>query len=143
MPAPQLVHVATMRAQLGADQFTVPNGPKGSRVVAEVDDIVITGDRLNARMVGSSAADWLTLGPDATWGALDVRFTVQTDDGAVLYTEYGGRIDLAAGRAIATPTFQCGDERYEWVNRIQFIADGTLDRETNVLTYELYEVRPA
>ncbi len=143
MPAPELVHVATMRAQLGGDRFTIPGGPKGSRVVAEVDAIDVTGDRLNATMAGTSAADWLTLGTDGTYGTLDVRFTLMTDDGVAIYCEYGGKIDLAAGRAIAAPRFECGDERYDWLNRSQFIGDGTLDRATNVLTYELYEVRPS
>lgn len=141
MSAPELVHVATMKAQLG-EQFFIPNGPRGTRVVAEVDDVEVTGERLNAKKIGSSAADWLTVGADGSWGMLDVRVTLMTDDDVVLYVEYGGRIDLAAGRVITTPTFQCGDERYDWINRVQFIGDGTLDQETNVLTYELYEVRP-
>ena len=143
MPAPDLVHVATMRAQLGGDQFQVRGGPKGSRIIAEVDAVDVTGERFNATMAGKSAADWLTLGPDGTYGTLDVRFTLTTDDGATIYCEYGGKIDLAAGRAISAPVFECGDERYDWLNRSQFIGDGTIDRETNVLTYELYEVRPA
>ncbi len=92
-------------------------------------------------MVGKSAADWLTVAPDGTYGTLDVRVTLRTDDDALLYCEYAGRIDLAAGRVVSTPLFQTGDERYDWLNRIQFIGDGTLDPETNLLTYELYEVR--
>jgi hypothetical protein len=142
MPAPELVHVAIMKAQLGREQFVVPNGPRGTRVIAEVDGVEVSGERLNAKMVGSSAADWLTVGADGTWGMLDVRATLMTDDDVVLYVEYGGRIDLAAGRVISTPTFQCGDEKYDWLNRAQFIGDGTLDRNTSLLTYDLYEVRP-
>ncbi len=142
MPAPELVHVATMTVQLGHEQFFIPNGPRGARAIAEVDGVEVSGERLNAKMVGSSAADWLTVGADATWGMLDVRVTLMTDDEVVLYAEYGGRIDLIAGRVVSTPTFQCGDENYDWLNRAQFIGDGTLDRDTNLLTYELYEVRP-
>ena len=141
MPAPELVHVGTMRAQLGDDQFVIANGPKGSRVVAEVDDVTFEGDRLNARMVGTSAADWLTLAPDASYGTLDVRFTLKTDDDVFLYVEYAGRIDLKTGRVAAAPLFQCGDERYDWLNRALFIGDGTNDPATKVLTYEVYEVR--
>ena len=141
MPAPELIHVATLKAQLGSDQFMIPDGPKGTRVVAEVDNVVVAGERLNAQMVGKSAADWLTVAPDGTYGTLDVRVTLRTDDDALLYCEYAGRIDLAAGRVVSTPLFQTGDERYDWLNRIQFIGDGTLDSETNLLTYELYEVR--
>lgn len=143
MPAPDLVHVATMRAQLHGDNLPIMGGPKGSRVVAEVDAIDVTGDRFTATMAGKSAADWLTLGPDATYGTLDVRFTLTTSDGVTIYCEYGGKIDLVAGRAIAAPTFECGDERYDWLNRTQFIADGMHEPETNVLTYELYAVHPA
>ena len=54
-------------------------------------------------------------------------FTVTTDDGAAIYCEYGGKIDLAAGRVISAPTFPCADERYDWLDRSQFIGDGTLD----------------
>ncbi len=141
MAAPELVHFATMKAQLGTDQFFIPNGPLGPRVIAEVDDVTIEGDRLKAAMVGKSAADWLTLGPDGTYGCLDVRVTLQTHDGALIYCTYGGRIDLKTSRAVSAPTFQCGDERYDWLNRIQAIGDGTNDQQTRILTYELYEVR--
>ncbi len=142
MSAPELVHVATMAAQLGGDSFPIMGGPKGSRVVAEVDGITVSGERLNATMAGKSAADWLTLAPDSSYGTLDVRFTIVTDDGVHIYCEYRGKIDLAAGRAISAPLFETGDERYDWLNRSQFIGDGTLDPQTNILTYELYEVRP-
>ena len=57
----------------------------------------------------------------------DVRFTLRTDDDALIYCEYSGRVDMAAGRAISAPLFQCGDERYDWINRSQFIGDGTVD----------------
>lgn len=140
MAAPELVHVATMQAQLG-EQFVIPSGPKGGRVIAEVDTVEVSGDRLNASMAGKSAADWLTLGPDGTYGTLDVRFTLKTDDNAIIYVEYQGRIDLTTGRVAAAPTMQCADENYDWVNRVQFIGDGTLNSDTNVLTYELYEVQ--
>jgi len=143
MPAPELVHVATMAAQLGSDRFTIPTGPKGGRVVVEVESVTVTGDRLNATMIGKSAADWLTIGPDGTYGTLDVRFTLETDDGAIVYCEYGGKADMVNGGAISAPLFECGDERYDWLNRSQFVGVGTGDRATNMLTYELYEVRPA
>lgn len=91
-------------------------------------------------MAEKSAADWLTISPDRSYGMLDVRFTLRTDDDVLIYCQYGGRLDLASGRVASTPLFQCGDDRYDWLNRTQFIGDGTLNRETNVLTYELYEV---
>lgn len=123
------------------EKFVIPNGPQGTRVVAEVDAIEVVGERLNAQMVGTSAADWLTVGPDGSYGTLDVRLTLKTHDDVIIYCEYKGRIDLAAGRIVSTPLFQCGDEKYNWINTSQFIGDGTMDNETNVLTYELYQVQ--
>lgn len=92
-------------------------------------------------MVGSSDIDQLTLGPDGTYGCIDRRVTARTDDGAIVSCAYGGRIDLATGSAAIAPLFRCDDERYDWLNRAQFVGDGTLDRNTNVLTYQLYELR--
>ncbi|MCP3939166.1 MAG: DUF3237 domain-containing protein [Actinomycetia bacterium] len=139
MPTPELRHVATMTARLGGDSFAI-KAPLGRRLIVEVEEVTIEGDRLKAHMVGKSAADWLTVADDFSWGSLDVRFTLETDDGALVYVEYGGRADLAAGKVISAPVFHCGDERYDWLNRTQFVAVGSTDRETNLLTYELYEI---
>lgn len=142
MPAPELVHVATIVARLGSERFPIGVGPTGDRSITEVTAVTVTGDRLNATMAGTAAADWLTIAPDRSYATLDVRFTLRTDDDALIYCEYSGRVDMAAGRAISAPLFQCGDERYDWINRSQFIGDGTVDRATNSITYELYEVCP-
>jgi len=142
MTPPELVHIAMMQARIGDDQFLIPNGPMGSRLIAEVIDVVIEGERLNARMVGKSCADWATVGPDGSYAALDVRVTLKTDDDVILYCEYGGRLDFASSRAVTSPLFQCGDEKYDWLNRIQVIGDGIYDESTQILTYQLYEVRP-
>lgn len=141
MSAPELIHVGSMKVGLAEDMHIIPGGPKGTRVVADVTSIELEGERIRASMLSSAAADWLTLSPDSSYGTLDVRGTLKTDDGAVIYVEYSGKIDLASGRVISAPTFQTGDERYDWMNRAQFIGDGTNSPETG-LVYEIYEVRP-
>ena len=60
MAQPELVHIATMTAILG-EQFVIKGGPLGTRIVANVDDVIIEGERLTARMIGKAAADWLTV----------------------------------------------------------------------------------
>jgi len=140
MTAPELVHFATMTVKLG-EQFVIKGGPVGTRIVAEVNSVDVAGDRLNASMVGKSAADWLTVGPDGSYGTLDVRMTLQTHDDALIYVEYSGRIDLTTGKAVSAPLFQTGAENYDWLNRMQAVADGQNTPEN--LIYELYEVRPA
>ena len=49
----------------------------------------------------------------------------ETDDGAYIYVEYGGRADMATGLIVTAPTFQTGDERYAWLNRIWRVAPTT------------------
>jgi len=137
MSNPELVHFATMTVELG-ESFVIKGGPVGTRIVAEVDTIEITGDRFNASMVGKSAADWLTVGPDGSYGTLDVRATLQTSDDALVYVEYSGRINLQTGAVVSAPLFQTGDENYDWLNRMQAVGIG--QNTPDNLIYELYEV---
>ena len=69
--------------------------------VAEVTDVTLVGDRVNATLVSPAAADWLTMGPDRSYGTLDVRVTLRTDDGEIVHVEYSGRIDLTTGKAVS------------------------------------------
>jgi len=137
MSNPELAHFATMTVELG-ESFVIKGGPVGTRIVAEVDTIEITGDRFNASMVGKSAADWLTVGPDGSYGTLDVRATLQTSDDALVYVEYSGRINLQTGAVVSAPLFQTGDENYDWLNRMQAVGIG--QNTPDNLIYELYEV---
>jgi hypothetical protein len=126
------------------DPFILPGTPTGSRVIAEVEDLVLEGDRLRAKRKGGAAADWMTLS-SAMVGTLDVRALLETDDGALIFTWYHGRFDLSNGvggrPAYAAPLYETGDERYTWLNTIQAIAKGELSNDGKVLTYEIYEVR--
>ena len=58
-----------------------------------------------------------------------MRFTLKTDDGAYIYVEYAGRADMANGLIATAPTFQTGDERYAWLNKIQAVGAGALEGE--------------
>ena len=89
-------------------------------------------------MVGKSAADWLTVGPDGSYGTLDVRATLKTDDDELIYVEYSGRIDLTNGSVVSAPLFQTGAEKYDWLNRMQAIGIGQNSPEQ--LVYEMYSV---
>lgn len=127
--------VATLR-----QPFALAGTPAGTRLIFEVAEGHIDGDRLKGRMVGQAAADWLTVGPEGT-GSLDVRSLLETDDGALVFIHYTGRVDTRTTGApvYATPRFDTGDDRYQWLNRIQAVAKGALDGL--VLTYDLFELR--
>ena len=121
----------------------IPNTPLGTRLVGELSSFDIEGERLRAHMFGVAAADWPVVSPDAMVSTIDVRVTLETDDGALLYAQYGGRIDMAKTpvTVYSTPRFDTGDERYLWLSRIQVVGKGTFDDTLTSIEYEFYELR--
>ena len=138
----ELVPLCTATIRLAAP-FLLPDTPLGTRVIAECRSFDVAGERINGHLHGNAAADWLTLDGRGQ-GTLDVRVLVETDDGALVFVSYRGRIDLSGGPDAATsyaaPLFDTGDERYLWLNRIQAIAKGTLSDGGATLVYEMFEV---
>jgi hypothetical protein len=69
---------------------------------------------------------------------LDVRATIQTDDGELIYVSYGGAIQCSKEQAdrmnageqlkaddcyfITAPTFQTKSDKYGWLNAIQAVG---------------------
>ncbi len=139
----ELIPLCTSTVTL-ADPFVIPDTPIGLRVIVEVETWEVTGDRLNGRLKGAAAADWMYINP-AMIGTLDVRALLETDDGALIYTWYNGRLDLSQGQGnspvYSAPLFETGDERYAWINKIQAVAKGELASDGKQLVYEICEVR--
>lgn len=118
----------------------VGTGPFGQRLIVEVDGGEFDGPRLRGRIRQAGCADWLTLADD--YGYLDVRATFETHDGAYIYVEYYGRVEMtpkvqaalagqgetAFGEAyfMTAPRMQTGDPRYRWVNNLICVAEGRL-----------------
>jgi Protein of unknown function (DUF3237) len=139
----ELVPLCTLRIQL-KPPIAAGAGPTGTRLIVELVSAQVKGDRLRGEMLGAAAADWMIIGPEGT-GTVDVRATLQTDDGAVIFVQYNGRLDTSRGwqfpmTAYVAPRFETGDERYAWLNRIQAVGKGVL-YEDLLLDYEWYEVR--
>lgn len=124
-----------------SEPIMMPGGPSGTRAIVEITSAEYRGERLQAKLKGAAAADWAIVSP-AGVGLMDVRLAIETDDGALIYVSYGGRVDLSTGIEGATvytaPRFETGDERYAWINRIQAVAKGVVSG--GVLHYELYEL---
>jgi hypothetical protein len=139
----ELVPLCTLRIQL-KPPITAGAGPAGTRLIVELVSAQVKGDRLRGEMLGAAAADWVIVGPEGT-ATVDVRVTLQTDDGAVIFVQYNGRMDASRGlqfpmTAYVAPVFETGDERYAWVNRIQAVGKGILHEDLS-LDYEWYEIR--
>ncbi|HVE93559.1 MAG TPA: DUF3237 domain-containing protein [Acidimicrobiales bacterium] len=136
---PELVPLCSVDATL-TSPFVVGEGPAGLRLVFEVETMRLTGDRINATLKGRSGADWFTL--VGSVGSLDVRGMFETDDGALVYVQYHGRSDVAAGAGAplyVAPRFETGDARYAWLNAIQAVGKGAVDGQS--LHYDWYELR--
>lgn len=137
----QLAHLCTATLDIGIPTV-MENGPRGTRLVVEVTGATWEGERLNAKQVGGPAGDWALLDKDGSL-QIDVRCTLQTEDGAAIYVSYQGRSDyLQAGQApiITAPTFETNDHRYAWLNKVQAIGRGRAEGPSK-LVYEIYEVK--
>lgn len=125
----------------------------GSRMFLEVGEGKVTGERFNGTVL-SGGGDWIVMGQDG-WGQIDVRAQFATDDGANIYAHYTGLLELnekvmnstVTGEGTdfgdqyfrTTPRFETGDERYAWMTRSLFAAEGHL-RAGGGVEYRVYRI---
>jgi Protein of unknown function (DUF3237) len=133
---------ATVTPVLAADLGITP---AGHRLMVTIREVVCEGERISAHLKeGGAAGDWMIVGPDGT-ALIDIRLTLETDDGALIYVEYQGRRNFSQvyegvdAPVYIAPRFETSDERYSWLNKIQAIGKGLVDGDSRV--YEIYEVR--
>ncbi|MDB5986883.1 MAG: hypothetical protein JWR16_1936 [Nevskia sp.] len=127
--------------------------PEGIRINFEVTGGELIGDKLRG-IVKPVGGDWFTLRSDGVC-VLDVRATLETHDGALIYVHYNGIGDLGAdGHANflagkmpkilslrTAPMMHTTHPDYLWVNRLQFVSIGEVDLETAVVRYDVYAMR--
>jgi hypothetical protein len=133
----ELAHEFMLRARLEpAVQFGA--GLLGERVFFHAVEGSVEGERLRGTLL-PGGGDWLIAHPSG-WGVLDVRTQVRTDDGALIYVQYHGLVEMNATFmavfAIGAQTrfedqyfrtalrLETGDARYAWVNHSLFVGEG-------------------
>ena len=150
---PELEYVGTYDAKLKPPLDT--GGPFGTRMIFEVIDgdfEAASGDRGKLLTGGS---DWLLVGPDG-WGRLDVRAQVRMENGAIIYVQYYGVIEMNEAVANAmengtatsfddhyfrtTPRFETSDPRYEWLQQGVFVGQGRIIEGLGV-QYNVFQVK--
>ena len=127
--------------------------PEGMRVNFYIQGGTFEGPNLRGtvRPVG---ADWFTLRSDGV-GQLDVRVTLETDDGESIYVYYYGLIDfpdevkqdLAQGklelggefRILTNPIFRTASEKYSWLNSTFAVGVGSSGE--NKVRYSIYRIK--
>lgn len=113
-------------------------GPYGHRQMFEVSGGAFEGPRLRGRIL-TGGGDWLLVDAEGI-GHLDVRATFETHDGARIYVQYFGRLEITEAVMAALggkgetqfgdqlffsqPRFETGDERYRWLNRVLAVGQG-------------------
>ena len=138
------------------DGLPIPIGSSswGTRSIAPVLGGTVEGPRLNGT-IRQFGADWGLVRADNCFD-LDVRLLIDTDDGALIHTHYGGlvamtqaEVDQFLGREIpsdldffVTPRFETGDERYAWLTRLQAVGRGgvVVDGDRLKVTYTWYSL---
>jgi hypothetical protein len=127
-------------------------GPLGRRRIIGITGGRFFGERLSGRVL-PGGADWQVIRGDGV-AELDARYTLETDDGALIYVRNRGYRHgpeevlrrVAAGENVdpsqyymrTTPLFETGDGRYAWLNRIVCVATGA--RRPAAVELEVFEV---
>jgi hypothetical protein len=130
----------------------VGDTPAGQRKIVPVAGGDVSGDRVNGRIL-PGGGDWALTRSDGVL-ILDVRLTVQTDDGALIFVQYSGLrhgpadalARMAAGEPVdpsevyfrISPRFETADPRYAWLNRI--LAVGIGERLPAGPRYHVHEI---
>lgn len=145
-------HLITLTLNVDfASMQIIGKTPAGLRRIAPVASGSFSGERLNGTVLPGS--DWVINRPDGVM-VIDVRLPLQTEDGALIYLAYQGRflakpeaMSRFARGALLDPsdyslamraTFECGDDRYTWLNNV--IAVGTGEQTANGPVYEIFEI---
>jgi len=152
LPEPRLTPVYRLDATLGPP-LDLGETAHGHRRVVPLTGGTFTGPELRGKLIAGASADWQTVLPDGT--ALgDIRYTLQTDEGALLVVQsrgvrHGPRDVLARlGRGEdvdpAEYTFRTSIQietavaELDWLNKGVFISVG--GRQPSGVVYETYLV---
>lgn len=145
-------HIFSYEATLSEPEIIGPV-PEGIRA-----NFYVTGGRFNGPEMNGTlravGADWLTIRRDGV-GVLDVRATLETGDGALIYMTYSGITDLGENghdnflqgqiptrlQLRTVPRFQSSHPDYAWLNRIQAFSVGEANLETSTVYYDVYAAR--
>jgi hypothetical protein len=142
----------TLKLDVATPLTLVGDTPNGNRRIARINGGEFTGENLQGT-VHSGGGDWLLMRPDGVL-TLDVRVTLETSDGALIFMTYRGlrhgpdavmerlnsgqEVDPSEYYFRITPSFETGDNRYAWLN--QLVAVGTGHRFPEGPVYDIYKV---
>ena len=137
----KLEHLMDFKARLYSPVIdTGKGGPFGTRYIYNAAEGTFEGQTLKGRVLPGGGDMPLT--DDHGTMRLDIRVTLETDDGAFIYfqnqgvwrndptkpaPEPGKAADFGDMYIMSSPRFETGDERYAWLNDHVYVAEGKAD----------------
>ena len=146
-------YLMTMRAPLEAPQFI-----DDSLLIYNLREGGWAKGPAIEGVLRAPGADWLRVFADETV-KLDVRLTIEADDGSLIYMTYNGiarHSDVSlkkyeAGEEISAkemyfvtaPTMRTSSEKYDWLNHVQLVGKMTRlqSGEDGFVEYDIFVVR--
>jgi len=152
LPNPSLTRVYRLEATVG-EPLDLGDLARGRRRIVPLTSGTFAGPELNGTLVPGSSADWQVVLPDGT--ALgDVRYTLQTDGGDLLYVQSRGvrhgsaevlerlargeNVDASEYTFRTATQIETAAPALDWLNKGVFISVG--GREPGAVIYETYLV---
>lgn len=148
-------HIFSYNILLDPNMEVIGPTPEGLRINVYIQEGQVSGAKINGK-IRPVGADWLTVRQDGV-GIMNVRATIETDDGALIYVEYSGVIDFGedgytqflSGKPAenvqirAAPRYTTAHPDYLWLNRLQCvnIGEGYLSPERVEVSYDVYALK--
>jgi hypothetical protein len=134
------------------EPLTVGYTPQGIRMIFNIKGGTVKGKNISGDVL-PTGADWIIIRPDGV-GQLDVRATVRTEEGELIYIYYRGILNaspevftrIQSGEDVdpseyyfrTTPVFETASDKYSWLNSI--ISVGVGKSMKNRVMYKIYQI---
>ena len=152
LPEPRLTRVYRLEDAVG-EPLDLGDVSQGHRRIIPLTGGTFTGPELNGRLLPGVSADWqIVLRDGTTLG--DVRHTLQTDDGALLYVQSrgvrhgsaevlarlgrGDDVDASEYTFRTSTQIETASRELDWLNKGVFV--GVAGRRPGGVIYETYLV---
>jgi hypothetical protein len=121
--------------------------PEGVRTTFYIEGGTFEGPNIRGK-IKPVGADWFVMRPDGV-GQLDVRATLETEDGELIYVYYTGLVNLQGAaimsdeggdepKIFTNPVFRTASEKYSWLNSTFAVAVGAAGE--NKVSYSVYKI---
>jgi hypothetical protein len=146
-------HLFTMTLDVDSEITDLGETPYGRRRIAAVKGGTFEGEEIKGTVLPTPGGDWMLLRRDGIL-MLNVRLTLKTHDGHLIYMHYEGmrhgpawviealnkgeKVEPSQYYFRTTPRFETSSEKYRFLNRIVCVATGR--REPTGPIYEVFHI---